>query len=159
MGEYQCLVQATIDMDPIHLEVDPLYEVFLQLNQLQDGRLAGTDEVLWARAQAFHFRNLLALSRKVASRCTSGLRLPAAVQTVASSSGSRDLCLPQRTPNPLAPRRPWSASPVAPRCSRLGIALPVTNPSLPNKSGHSMGCQLLLGLKLHSSPAAKRSQC
>ena len=73
--------QAITDLDPYILK-STLYEVFLQLNQWQDGRLAGTDEVLWARAQAFHFRNLLALSRKVASRCTSGLRLPAAVQTV-----------------------------------------------------------------------------
>ena len=81
MGEYQCLAQAIIDLDPYILK-STLYEVFLQLNQWQDGRLAGTDEVLWARAQAFHFRNLLALSRKVASRCTSGLRLPAVVQTV-----------------------------------------------------------------------------
>ena len=158
MGEYQCLVQAIIDLDPYILK-STLNEVFLQLNQWQDGRLAGTDEVLWARAQAFHFRNLLALSRKVASRCTSGLRLPAAVQTVVQQLRKQRSVSSSEDPNTLAPRRPWSASPVAPRCSRLGIALPVTNPSLPNKSGHSMGCQLLLGLKLHSSPAAKRSQC
>ena len=81
LGEYQCLAQAIINLGPYILK-STLNEVFLQLNQWQDGRLAGTDEVLWARAQAFHFRNLLALSRKVASRCTSGLRLPAAVQTV-----------------------------------------------------------------------------
>jgi hypothetical protein len=80
LGEYQCLVQAIINLDHYILK-STLYEVFLQLNQWQDGRLAGKDEVLWARAQAFHFRNLLALSRKVTSRCTSGLRLPVAVQT------------------------------------------------------------------------------
>ena len=67
LGEYQCLVQAIIDLGPYILK-PTLYEVFLQLNQWQDGRLAGADEVLCARAQAFHFRNLLALSRKVASR-------------------------------------------------------------------------------------------
>ena len=45
MGEFQCLVQAIIDLGPYILK-STLNEVFLQLNQWQYGRLAGTDEVL-----------------------------------------------------------------------------------------------------------------
>ena len=78
---YQGLVEAIIDLDPYVLK-STLDEVFVQLNQWQDGRLAGKDVDSWSRAQAYHFRNLLALSRKVASRCTTGLRLPAAVRSM-----------------------------------------------------------------------------
>ena len=59
-----------------------LNEVLLHLNLWQDGRLAGKDVEQWGRAQAFHFRNLVAVSRKVASRCTRGWRLPVAVRSL-----------------------------------------------------------------------------
>ena len=81
MAEYERLVHAIIELDPYILK-STLNEVFLHLNIWQYGRLAGKDVEQWGRAQAFHFRNLVALSKKVASRCTSGLRLPIAVRSL-----------------------------------------------------------------------------
>ena len=91
--ERYCFLAAITELDPCILK-STLNEVFLHMNLKQYGRLAGKDVEQWGRAQAFHFRNLVALSRKVASRCTSGLRLPVAVRSWSIESGSRQLCLP-----------------------------------------------------------------
>lgn len=152
LENYQSLVQAVIELDPYVLK-STLNEVFLQLNQWQDGRLAGKDAELWARAQAYHFRNLLALSRKIASRCTTGLRLPAAVRSVVEHVRH------QKTVSSSSLGTSLAASPVASSSSRLGTSLAARSPSLPKTSGHCMACQLLVGQKSETSPAARRNQC
>ena len=79
LAEYETLVHAIIELDPYILK-STLNDVLLHRNLWQYGRLAGKDVEQWGRAQAFHFRNLLALNWKVASRCTTGLRRPVAVR-------------------------------------------------------------------------------
>ena len=81
MVEYESLVHAIIALGPLHMK-STLIEVLLHLNLWQYGRLVGKDVEQWGRAQAFNFRNLVALSRKVASRCTSGLRRPLVVRSL-----------------------------------------------------------------------------
>ena len=130
LENYQSLVQAVIELDPYVLK-STLNEVFLQLNQWQDGRLAGKDAELWARAQAYHFRNLLALSRKIASRCTTRLRLPAAVRSVVEHVRHQTTVSSSSLGTSLA------ASPVASGSSRLGQ--PSGFQQL--EAGHLTGCQ------------------
>ena len=59
--EHESLVHAIMALDPYILK-STLNDVFLHLNLWQYGRLAGKDVEQWGRAQAFHFRNLVALS-------------------------------------------------------------------------------------------------
>ncbi len=92
MVEYERLVHAIIDLDPYILK-STFNEVLWHLNLWQYGRLDGKDVEQWGRAQAFHFRNLVALSRKVASRCTSGLRLPVVVRSLAHRIRQQTNCV------------------------------------------------------------------
>ena len=81
LAEYERLVHVIIELDPYILK-STLNEVILHIKLWHYGRLAGKDVEQWGRAQAFHFRNLVDLNKKVASRCTSGLRLPVAVRSL-----------------------------------------------------------------------------
>ena len=92
LAEYERLAHAIIEMGPDILK-STFNEVFLNFNLWQDGRLAGKDVEQWGRAQAFHFRNLVVLSRKVASRCTSGLRLPVVVRSLAHGIRQQQNCV------------------------------------------------------------------
>jgi len=133
-----------------------LNEVFLHLNIWQYGRLAGKDVEQWGRAQAFHFRNLVALSRKVASRCTSGLRLPVAARSLVhrirqqkTVSSTRQL-LQRRSSEEAQLRGPQKVLPSEP-CGSQKL-----------QAGHPTGCQkpqpenkdiwALYGLKAPAGP-------
>ena len=125
-----------------------LNEVFLHLNLWQDGRLAGKDVEQWGRAQAFHFRNLVALSKKVASRCTSGLRLPIAVRSLVHRnkqqkpvSSTRKL-LQRRSSEEAQLRGPQKVLPSQPCGSQkfqAGHSTGCQKRSLQNTYGHCMG--------------------
>ena len=152
MAEYESLVHAIIALDPYILK-STLNDVLLHLNLWQDGRLAGKDVEQWGRAQAFHFRNLVALSRKVASRGTSGLKLPIAVRSLdhrirqqKTVSSTRKL-LQRRSSEEAQLRGPHKGLPSEP-CGSQKL-----------QAGHPTGCQKPQPEKLHMGTVWVESSC